>query len=218
MIWYNFAALKEQEEVNPDIWYRNLVEIASFTPEKRYSALAELHKETIERYLSQINNISKESAAQISSDGRTIKDVVAHIMAWEDWQIQELSDLNIKERIAKGMNWEGYLDNESGQMMNFRDDDDFNAYITRRYKDTRWLDIKEKAIETAKRLQSFFPSKAPDGWIALLEDTPFYDWKLPNTTISVPTGWFIWMISLEHEAIEHSKDLQTASKQVQDTL
>lgn len=198
---------KEQPPVNTDAWYGNLVEIAALPPVARYSNLVKLHEETLERYLSQINNITEERAIQISSDRRTIKDVVAHIMAWEDWQIQELSDPNIKSRLAKGLKYEGYVDSDSGKELRFKDDDDFNAYVTRRFKDRSWPDIKRRAVETAKRLQSFFPKNAPQGWIDFLETTPLYTWRLPDATITIPSGWYIWMISLEHEAVEHRKDL-----------
>jgi hypothetical protein len=193
--------------VNTEAWYTNLVGIAGLPPAARYNALTELHADTISKYLSQINSITDSRALQRSSDGRTIKDVVAHIMAWEDWQIQNLTDPDIKSRLEEGVDLKGYR-NEDGARMDFKNDDEFNAYVTDRYKTVSWNQIKTGAVQTALKLQSLFPKKALAGWIDFLESTPLYPWKLPNTTLPVPTGWFVWMISLEHEAIEHRTDLE----------
>ena len=42
-----------------------------------------------------------------------------------------------------------------------------------------------------------------------LEQTGRWDhYRLPTgVTLRVPCGWFLWMIAIEHEAVEHADDL-----------
>lgn len=198
-------------EFQPPVWYSGLIEIArNPDPRQRYNSLVQLHQQTLDFYLPAISAITPEMAAMPSSDGRPLSLVAAHIMGWEKWQTQVFSDPNREERLQKQMRLQGFMDN--GEVHDFETVDDFNAYISERYKQTSWEEIQKEAVETAEKLQAFFPASPDDKWIDFLEDSPQYNWRiLPDTTISVPSGWYLWMVTLEHEAVEHREDLIGAS-------
>lgn len=198
----------EDSEFQPDVWYRNLIDIAS-NPNvtERYQSLVQLHQATLGFYLPAIQAITSEVAASPSSDGRPISIVVAHIMAWEEWQTQIFGDQNREERLQKQMKLQGYYDTDSGTAVDFKSVDDFNCYSAKRYAEKPWNKIRQKAVETALQLQYFFPPNPKPDWINFLEKTPEHNWKItPGTVLSVPSGWYLWMVSLEHEAVEHRKD------------
>lgn len=199
----------EDGEFQSDVWYRSLIDIAE-TPNtnERYQSLVKLHQTTLDFYLPAIQAITPEVAASPSSDGRPISLVVAHIMAWEEWQTQIFGDQNREERLRRQMKLQGYYDTDSGKTVDFNGVDDFNGYSAKRYADKPWNEIQQKAIETALQLQSFFPPTPNPDWIDFLERTPEHNWKIiPGTVLNVPSGWYLWMVSLEHEAVEHRKDL-----------
>ncbi len=134
--------------------------------------------------------------------------VVAHIMAWEEWQTQIFEDPNKQKRLQKQMNLQGYYDTDALKIVNFQNVDDFNEYSATRYSERSWAEIKQKAIGTALKLQSFFPPTPQQEWINFLENTPEHKWKiLPDISLTIPAGWYLWMVSLEHEAIEHAGDI-----------
>lgn len=189
-------------------WYQNLLEIAALPPRERYNELVQLHQITLDDYFSQINQMTSEEAAQPSSDGRSKAIVVAHIMGWEEWQIQAFGDANKKERLEKQLKLQRYYDDSNNIYLDFKNGDEFNAYQANRYANWKWKDIREKAMTIAKKLQSFFSDNPTDDWIEFLENTPIHNWKLTkDKTFSIPGGWYLWMVSLKHEAVEHRKDL-----------
>lgn len=192
-----------------DIWYRDLIKIAKIpNTKKRYKSLVQLHQATLDFYLSTVQAITSETAASPSSDGRPISLVVAHIMAWEEWQAQIFGDSNGNERLQKQMRLKGYYDSDSGTTVDFKNVDDFNGYSAKRYVDKPWSKIQQKAVDTALLLQSFFLPIPKSDWIDFLERTPEHNWKIiPGIVLSIPSGWYLWMVSLEHEAVEHRKDL-----------
>lgn len=192
-------------------WYERLLDIASETDtNKRYAHLVQLHRETLDFYLPAIQALTEEDASRQSSDGRSVSCVVAHIMAWEDWQVQVFTDSNKDERLRQQMKLKNYFDSEAGKFVDFKDVDDFNAYQAVKYSRWSWADIQQKAVDTALELQSMFPPNPSPEWIDFLESTPIHVWKvLPNRTLTVPAGWYLWMVSLEHEAVEHRKDLSS---------
>lgn len=199
--------MNEQLQFNPDVWYQNLAHIAAKTPEHRYRALVKLHKETIDNYMNQLQKITTDQAEGISSDGRKIKIVVAHIAGWEEWQLQVFHDPNRTQRIKQQMSLQDYEDPKLG-MLSFNSVDSFNARQEELYKDWSWDAIREKAIKTAMGLQDTFPEEPSEEWLFFLNNTPQKKWNLTNNIeLTITGGWYLWMVSLEHEAVEHRKDL-----------
>ena len=205
------SKISENGVFQPDVWYRNLIDIAkTLNISERYQSLVQLHQATLDFYLPAVQAITSETAASPSSDGRPVSLVVAHIMAWEEWQTQIFGDQNREERLQKQMKLQGYYDTDLGTTVSFKNVDDFNGYSAKRYADKTWEKIQHKAVETALQLQSCFPPTPKLVWIDFLEKTREHNWKIiPGTVLSVPSGWYLWMVSLEHEAVEHRKDLIT---------
>jgi len=163
-------------------------------------------------YIPAVRSLTEEEAWRKSNDGRPIALVVAHIMAWEEWQIQVFTDPDKKQRLAQQMKLRSYYDPENDperiNPLNFETVDDFNTYQAEKYKSWIWQDIQEKAIKIALDLRLLFPQNPPEGWVEFLESTDSRDWQiLPNKTITVPAGWYLWMVSLKHEAVTHRQDL-----------
>src|SRR3989338_11501347 len=85
-------------------WYNRLIKMAGLqNPRERFDQLTKLHSETLALYLPAIQAMTEEQAWKPSSDGRSIALVVAHIMAWEDWQIQAFTDPDRKNRLNEQM-------------------------------------------------------------------------------------------------------------------
>jgi len=190
-------------------WYNKLYSIATCQDlSKRYYQLEALHAATFESYISNLKAITEKDAESIGSDGRLVKIVVAHILAWEEWQLQVFSDgLNRESHLKEQMQFRGYVDPETGQTYDFGSVDNFNAFQTAKYKTWAWKDIQKKAIATALKLKEFFPTNPAADWISFLDSSPSRTWRLsPQYTIIVPQGWYLWMVSLKHEAVEHRQD------------
>lgn len=97
------------------VFYEELIGIAGITdPKVRYAALVKLHVRVAEAYTTAIRSISVQRAAEKSLDGRTIAQVVAHIMAWEQWQIQVFRSANREAEIREQMKLRGYRDPNLG--------------------------------------------------------------------------------------------------------
>ncbi|MCR4329999.1 MAG: hypothetical protein NUV65_05665 [Candidatus Roizmanbacteria bacterium] len=190
-------------------WYKKLIGIVSTKDlQTRYLELVQLHATTTHAYISALEKITKDKAKEASSDGRSVALVVAHIMAWEEWQIQIFTDQNKEKRLQKQMILQGYYDTDTQKIVDFKTVDAFNAYSAKRYSQHSWQEIKQKAVHTALKLQSLFPITVSKEWIDFLQNSPKHNWKiLPKITLTIPSGWYLWMVSLEHEAVEHAADL-----------
>ena len=200
---------KSIDDFDASVWYNRLIATASNSNSlERYNQLVQLHKETLAFYIPALRSLTNEQASATSSDGRPIAIVVAHIMGWEEWQVQIFTDANRNARLNEQMQLQGYFDTDTNEKVSFSGVDDFNAYQAKKYMNTPWQEIKDKAIQTASDLQSVFPENPSDEWIDFLDHTPLHTWHLtPEHTLEIPAGWYLWMVSLKHEAVEHRKDL-----------
>jgi len=68
--------------VKAEGFYRRSVEIAAQPPHERHRLLAGPHTDVATRYLDAVRAISPQDAARVSSDGRTVAQVVGHIAEW----------------------------------------------------------------------------------------------------------------------------------------
>ncbi len=199
---------REKILFNPDSWYQNLIGIASLPVNERYNALVKLHSVTTGDYLMAIRGMTDDQAAENSSDGRTRALVVGHVLGWEEWQLQVFDSKDKLTKLRSQMAFKDYTDPDSNKVFDFRSVDDFNAYQSNKYSSWEWKAIQTRAISTALRLQSFFPDEPNPNWTKFLESTPKHNWRVtPEKSITIPRGWYLWMVSLEHEAVEHRSDL-----------
>lgn len=198
----------------PDQWLENIVGISALPPLQKYQALIKLHNQTFLEYRKDLEAITEKEAESICSDKRLRKIVVAHIMGWEEFQIQVFEDKDPLTRLHKQLNFQGYIDPDTGQSINFFDPhrrsnsvNKFNAYQAEKYHSWSWNKIMQRAINTGQRLKNCFPAKPSKQFLNFLESTPSKIWKLKEgLVVTIPAGFYLWMVSLKHEAIEHRRD------------
>ena len=204
--------MNEKLRFNPDVWYQSLALIAREAPAQRYKGLVNLHRITLKDYVGALNQMTEDQAEAPGVDGRKRKIVIAHTMGWEEWQTQVFADPQKGERLKKQLHMEGYQDPETGNRIDFSSVGAFNAHQEELYRDWSWNDIREKALATANRLHSFFPDDPTGEWLQFLDSEPIKEWHVTkDITLTVPGAWYLWMVSLEHEAVEHRKDLMIDS-------
>lgn len=205
----------EAGKYSPNRWYENIIQVSQLPTFQKYQSLTKLHLQTLTEYIKDLEDISEEEAESISSDGRSRKIVVAHIMGWEEFQTQVFEDRDPLARLYKQLNFQGYVDPDTGQNYDFTDPhdrnksvDNFNAYQAKKYNSWSWDKIKQRAINTAQRLRNCFPDEPSEQFLSFLENTPPKRWRLKEgLEITIPAGFYLWMVSLKHEAIEHRRDI-----------
>lgn len=198
----------------PDQWLKNIVNISQLPSIQKYQTLVKLHRQTLSEYIKDLEAMTEEEAKKTSSDGRARKIVIAHIMGWEEFQIQVFEDKDPLTRLHKQLNFQGYIDPDTGQSIDFFDPhrrsnsvNNFNAYQAKKYNNWSWNKIMQRAINSSQRLKNCFPDKPSKQFLRFLEGTPPKKWKLKeNFEITIPAGFYLWMVSLKHEAIEHRRD------------
>lgn len=203
------------QKYTPDRWLKNIVNISQLPSIQKYQALIKLHSQTFSEYKKDISAMTEEEAESKSSDGRIRKIVVAHIMGWEEFQIQVFEDKDPLTRLHKQLNFQGYVDPATRQSIDFFDPyrrsngvNKFNAYQAEKYNNWSWHKIMQRAISTGQRLKNCFPDKPSKQFLNFLESTPLKRWKLKeDLVVTIPAGFYLWMVSLKHEAIEHRQDI-----------
>jgi hypothetical protein len=189
-----------------DFFYQKIVKIAARSPYDRYALLAEFHTELVTRYLGLIRPMKAQDADRPCPDGRTVGQVVGHIAEWERFTILAAGEMVAGIEWPQIMDLAGYRETD-GQTLNFASVDEFNAYIIAKQAHWSWDAIRDLALHTAIALHTLFTQPAllsPD----TLEQTRKYTWHLPNgLKLTIPVGWYLWMISIEHEIVEHAADL-----------
>ncbi|HWQ46488.1 MAG TPA: hypothetical protein VN376_06450 [Longilinea sp.] len=187
-------------------FYTKIAAILQLDPEARHAEMRKLHGKLLPLYISAIEQISSEKAAQKSSDDRSIAQVVGHILEWDRFIIQSSSEIISGCSTPRLFNLKGYLD-PYGNSYDFESIDDFNGFQAVRQAGLAWPVIQEEALRVAKAIQALFfqESLLTAG---TLEETALYDWHSPDDkVIRTTSGWFLWVIAMEHETIEHAFDL-----------
>ncbi|MEW5961480.1 MAG: DinB family protein, partial [Chloroflexota bacterium] len=188
-------------------FYQRLVKIAAQPPYDRYGLLAQWHTEVTIRYLHLVRTLTAAEAQAISSDGRrTVAQIVGHIAGWERFTILAVGEMAVGLKWPRIMSLSGYLEAD-GRELNFASVAEFNAYQAARHAAWPWSQIQDLAVQTATALLAMFTQPAiisPD----FLEQTTRYEWSLPTgLKLTVPVGWYLWMVSVEHQAVDHAADL-----------
>ena len=192
--------------VKAEHFYQRIVEIATQLPHERHALLTRLHTDVVTRYLDAVRAISRQDAARGSSDGRTIAQVVGHIAEWERFTILAAGEMIAGVEWPRIMTMSGYVEPD-GRAQDFASVDAFNACQATKHAAWPWERIRDLAVHTATALHALFtePALLPP---ERLEQTRACEWHLPNgVTLAVPAGWYLWMVSIKHEAVEHAADL-----------
>jgi hypothetical protein len=195
-----------------DEFYEKVASIFTKPSVERHTEMVKLHEQVANDYITSVQRISEQDAAQPvvnGKDDRTLAQVVAHIAEWERFGILAAGD------ILAGLNHprsvtdvRRFLDTD-GQVFDFEDVDSFNAYQKKKHAASSWPKLQKEAIRYASTLFSLF--SYPNLLTAdKLEKTKPHRKRLRNGKVIENTtmGWCLWVIYLDHEAVEHAAELK----------
>ncbi len=189
-----------------EVFYQKIIAIAAQPPAERRLSLVSLHTDVITPYTNTVRAMTEKDAARVSSDSRTLGQVVGHIAEWDRFTILAVGEIITGVRWPRIMAMSGYVEPD-GQVREFASVDAFNDYQAKKHAAWSWQQIRDLALQTAATLQVLFTQPSLVSW-ECLEQTKAYSWRLPNEmSVTVSCGWYLWMVSLEHEAVEHAVDL-----------
>jgi hypothetical protein len=195
--------------MKPETFYPQVVRIFAEAPEERHRAMAGLHEELGEWYLERLRAINAEAAARRCAEGRTLAQVVGHIMEWDRYFIISAGE------ILAGVEWPGIMAKEryveiDGTTGGYSTFEEFNARQAAKHASWPWDRIREMAIDAGAALQALFT--APGLLTARrLDATRPFIWRAPDgSRLTVPVGWYLWMVVLEHEVVDHESELTLA--------
>lgn len=180
--------------------------VFALAPAERFDAMTVFHHAIHTAYTQAIKGITPERAAAVSTDGRLVSQVAGHIMEWERYTLLCLGQLLSGVRSRKLLWKNGYVD-KAGEPFNFGSLDGFNAFQAEQQRNLPWAEIQSDALNMADMLLNMLSNHSLIS-PALLENTEtispeLYDGK----RIPIPCGWFLWYVILDHEAVEHARDL-----------
>jgi hypothetical protein len=196
----------------PDSFYRSMVFAAALAPQARHEQLLEVHQQVLEGYLAGLTHISSERAAvQVPGDGRTLAQVVGHILEWDRALLIAFGEILAGVRWPRIMTKSINIDPD-GESHEFESENSFNSFYATRQLSEPWVNIRARAIEAAHALHAAFTAPGlltPER----LEATRIYSgFRLPTgETLDMPCGWYLWMTALEHEGIDHVDALMAGS-------
>jgi hypothetical protein len=196
--------------MHADAFYSRFASLLALPPNDRHAGLRGLHAATLAEYAGWVQSITDEAAHKAGSDGRSIALVVGHISAWDRFMLQACGEM------LSGAAWPGFMDlcgylDENGERRDFESIDAFNAFHADAQRDRLWGQVQSEALDRAAAACSIF---AEPGLLTpeRLERTRPTEWGLSGgKRARAPVGWLVWMIILEHEAVEHAADLARAA-------
>lgn len=188
------------------LFYPRVATILELPPPERHQQLLILHDGILAGYLQLVGGMTLQFAQRIGRDGRTLAQIVGHIAEWERYTILAAAELVCGATWPRIMQYSGYLETD-GRELNFTNEEEFNAYQAAKHAAMPWEQIRQLALRTAPALHAFFSHPALLT-AERLENTHPIQWGLPGyEKRPIPLGWYLWIISLEHEAVEHAADL-----------
>lgn len=193
--------------MHADAFYQTFAEIMTGPAEARHPRMADLHTQIITPYLDALHAITPEGAARIVPDGRTVAQVVGHILEWERYLIISTGEVLAGVEAPGIMAHVRYVEPD-GMEFAHRDVESFNARQTEKYAELRWDVVQARAIRAAATLHRLFTDS---GLVTaeVLDGTRLVPrYRLPGgETLPITCGWLLWMIELEHVGIEHAADV-----------
>lgn len=187
---------------NRAAFYQLLGEIAALPPNERHERMVALHAEVTEGYCSAVARLSEQDAARVGPDGRTVAQVIGHILEWDRFTLLGVGELLAGVEFPRIVNNVGWLD-RAGQEYTFESVDEFNAFQAQQALTMEWTDIRDGTIRAARRLQAVFAHPNLVNAELLDRTRPFTFTLGEDLTLTLPVGWYMWMLVVEHQAIEH---------------
>jgi ubiquinone/menaquinone biosynthesis C-methylase UbiE len=167
-------------------------------PEQQKHRLMEILRSCRFAFLREVQDVSGEQASTpLTQDGRSLKEIVGHITAWERWHLAGL------EEIAEGVGEPGVM-SLSGYpegISRYASLDAFNAARMAEAREKPWSQVLEESAATFDELTAAVERvPVPD----LADTAPFFWPELGGT---VPCGLYLLMVSAHHYQVEHLKDV-----------
>jgi len=192
-----------------EAFYQRFADLMNQSPVESYRLMSAFHDEIAAAYLAVLRAITPQQAVHVLAEGRTAMQVVRHILEWDRYMLIGFGE------IMAGVTWPGMWARKRYVHPDGTDDgyetlDGFNALVKGRYPDTDWSLVQAEAIRVTTMLHRLLTQS---GLITpeLLDGTrAFNNFKTPTgLTINrpLPCGWYLWMVVLEHPAVEHMEDL-----------
>jgi len=180
--------------------------IFALAPTERFEAMGAFHRVIHADYTRALQGITPEQAVIVSTDGRLVSQVVGHIMEWERYTLICLAQLLSGVRSRKMLWKNGYVD-KAGEPFNFGSLEGFNAFQAERQLGISWIEIQSDAIRLSATLLNLLSTPSIFS-PALLDNTESISPELyDGQRLPIPCGWFLWYVILDHEAVEHARDL-----------
>jgi hypothetical protein len=172
----------------------------------RYAVLRDLHRRVFINYYRAVQHITIEQANSLSSDGRSIKQVVGHIMEWDRFVIMGCGEILSGLKTPQLMKKRGFL-NLNGEESRYKNIDEFNASRAEEHQSVEWKTIQERALRSAEVLYFFFtnPMLFNAEILEATDSVSISDGE--SGRLETTMGWLLWKIVLEHEGYEHALDL-----------
>ncbi len=189
-------------------FYQQLASIAGEAPDKRHRLLCDLHTDIVTRYWNLLQNVTDQGAETQCPDGRTVNQIVGHIAEWDRYTLEAMGE------IIAGVQWPGIMSKtryveSDGHTHAFNTVNHFNAHQMQKYLTIPWTETKAVALAMSKRLHVLFTQSALLPAETLEQTRQMNGYELPTgVTLNLPCGWFLWMVTLEHEGVEHAADLE----------
>lgn len=166
--------------------------------EQQKQRLLEILRSCRFNFMREVQDLSGEQAAMPwTEDGRSLKEIVGHIMAWERWTVAGLEEIAAGQSEPGVMSLSGYPIGIS----RYASIDVFNAARMGEARERPWAELLD---ESAHVFESMIA--AADGVSAeTLHDTsPFY-W--PEVGGTVPCGLYLLMVASHHYQSEHLPEI-----------
>ena len=185
-----------------------LVAAMALPPVARHERLATLHEGLYDRYRRALRNLSPEAAARPLADGsdpRPVAQIVGHIAAWERFGILSAGDMLAGIERPRMMTGFGEYREPDGTIHSFDTIDAFNAYNAARFADWSWERLRAFAEDTTNTIHALFTHRLLLNAGRLQQTAPFR-MRLQGGPVldDITLGWGLWLIMLEHPAVEHA--------------
>jgi hypothetical protein len=195
----------------PGLFYTRVIRAVNEPPAECHDRLRSLHADIMEDYLEAVERITAEQAAKpvaVGEDQRTLAQIVGHIEAWDRFATQSAGDILAGvEHPRMITSVSGFVETD-GQMLDFPNVDAFNARQAKIDSQRSWETIQTEAIRIAETFYVLFAHGALLS-AKRLEQTKMHQKTLRDGTVieNIRMGWVLWLIELEHLAVEHAAEL-----------
>ncbi len=192
--------------VNPFV--EELAAAMALPPVARHERLSSMHAGLNARYRRALRQITPQVAARPLFDGsdpRPVAQIVGHIAAWERFGILSAGDMLASIERPRMMTGFGDYRETDGTIHSFATIDEFNAYHADKFADWSWEQMRAFAEDTTNTIYALFthPHLLNAG---RLQQTAPFRMRLQGGPIleDITMGWGLWLIMLEHPAVEHA--------------